>query len=269
MKSEEFLCRDIVLRKRPLQILGSLLQDILGQHELIGSHLFHDDLIALRIRRVSHDLKSHLVLGTQTAGALRVDLATLDLHHLVAKEHAGHTIKLEALERVLTTHIQQKIHAQATRGIPIAKIVLAGRKLKCLLGNMSRILGFAKLGLQTSKLDLSGNLKNLTAIHEVTVIKAKCVLSADDIGVGLLNVLAEGKNKFPLRRTAHKLGIRLDASQNEHSTSRRFQKITRRASTDADLNDRISIVLRGVPLLSQKVGIPILQSIHHTRKFKK
>lgn len=98
MQCEEFLCRDIVLRKRPLQILGSLLENILCQHELIGSHFFHDHLVSVRICCISHDLKPYLVLSTQTTSALGVDLATLDLDDLITKEHAGNTIELEALE---------------------------------------------------------------------------------------------------------------------------------------------------------------------------
>lgn len=98
MQCEEFLCRNIVLRKRPFEILGSPLQNIVGQHELVGSDFFHNDLVALRIRRISHDLKSHLVLSAQTTRALRLDLSTLNLADLVAKEDRCNTVKLEALE---------------------------------------------------------------------------------------------------------------------------------------------------------------------------
>lgn len=169
---------------------------------------------------------------------------------------------------MLTTHIQQKIDAQTTRGIPVAKIVLARSQFEGLLSNMSRILGFAKLRLQTSKLNLAGNLKNLTAIREIPVVKSECILPTDDVRIGLLNILAECEDEFFFTQAAHKLGAWLDTAQYEHFTSRRFEKITCRTSADADLNDRITLFMN-IPVVEQEINLSIFEGISDAIIFNK
>ncbi len=263
MQCEEFLCRNIVLRKRPFEILGSILENVLGQHELVGSHLFHNDLVALRIRRVSHDLKSHIILGTETTGALGVDLATLNLADLVAKEDRRNTIKLEALERMLTTHVQKKINAQTTRSIPVAKILLAGRKLEGLGHEMACLLG-----RNATKLNLIFNPQHLAAIHKVSIVKAEGVLPADDVGVDFTELVAEGQNQFLFRRATHELGMGFHGSQNEYLACRRIKKITRGTRTHTNLNNRIPLV-GNVPHCGKLFSLSVFQSVHDTRTSKK
>ena len=252
MKSEEFLCRHIVLRKRPLQVLGSVLQNIVRQHKLVGSHLFHDDLVALWIRCVSHDLKSHVILSPQTPRTLGLDLATLDLADLITQKHRRNTIKLEALERMLATHVQKKINAQTTRGIPLAKIILARGQFKGLGNQMTGLLR-----RNATKLDFVFNPQHLAAIHQVPIIKPKCVLPADDVGVDFTELITERQNEFLFGGTAHELRIGFHTSQNEHLACRRLQKIPSGPRTYANLNNGIALVGH-VPQRSKLFGLSVL-----------
>ena len=76
-----------------------------------GLQVVHDEVRHLQLRDVGHLRARHLA-------------------HLVAKEDRGHAVELEALERVLATHIQKQIHTEATRRIPVGQVILSGRELE-------------------------------------------------------------------------------------------------------------------------------------------
>ncbi len=263
MQSEEFLCTDIVLRKRPFQIFGSRSEHILGQHKVVGTHLFHNDFVSLRICRVAHNLETHVVLGTQTTGALGVDLATLHPADLVAQEDRCHAIKLEALQRVLAAHVQQKINAQTTRGIPVAEVVLARCQLEGLGNEMAGLLSG-----HASELNFVFDPQHFAAIHELTVVKAEGVLSADDVGILFTNVVAEGQDHLFFRSTGHELLVSLYAAQHEHAALQRLQQIARASKTDTNLNDRVTL-LGNFPEGCQVFGVAFFQCVLHPRHSEK
>lgn len=164
---------------------------------------------------------------------------------------------------MLATHVQKKIDAQTTCGIPVAKILLAGRKLEG-LGNQMACL----LGRNATKLNLIFNPQHLAAIHKVSIVKAEGVLPTDDVGVDFTELVAEGQNQFLFRRATHELGMGFHGSQNEYLACRRIEQITRGTRTHTNLNNRIPLV-GNVPHCGKLFSLSVFQSVHDTRTSKK
>lgn len=194
-------------------------------------------------------------MGTETAGILGVDLATLHLADLVTQEDRRNAIKLEALQRMLAAHVQQKINTQTTRRIPVAEILLAGCQLEGLRNEMACLIGG-----HAPKLDIVLNAQHFTAVHQVTVVKAEGILSADDVRILIANPIAERQDHLLLRGTCHELLVSLHASQHKHAALQRLQEIARRAQTHSDLNDGIAL-LGNFPECREMIGVALLQRI--------
>ena len=64
-----------------------------------------------RIVRIAYELKPNIVSVPHTTGALRCHSVVLILEDLVSQEGESYRIKLEVVQRMLTTHVEQKVNS--------------------------------------------------------------------------------------------------------------------------------------------------------------
>ena len=201
----------IVLGEGPLQ-RGPLLVRELGEQigrgcdaEGLGSHLCHDELLSLAIgvRRISHDIKPNVVSDPKPSRALGLHLPCRVAEDLVAQEDRGDIVELEAVQRMLTAHIQEQVQSESAPQRHVSQIVLARGQLK-LLGLKGLL---SKLGHLAG--EVQGNPELLRAHLQIRVIKPKGVVAAEDIRVHLRDLRDELLQERLLRRTRDVLHVLL------------------------------------------------------------